>query len=59
MSALPQNFEVSNVYWASEGTMNDKPILMGLVELSWDSEKGKTNSLIVYLDYDGKLRISC
>lgn len=54
VSAIPKNFEVSNVYWASEGNINDKPYLLGLVELSWESEKGKTNSHIVYLDYNGK-----
>jgi len=59
VSAIPKDFEVSNVYWAAEGTMQDsdeinQSFLMGLVELSWESEKGKTNSLIVYLDYNGQ-----
>lgn len=54
VSAIPKNFEVSNVYWASEGTIEGKPFLLGLVELSWEGGKGKTSSLIVYLDYNGE-----
>ncbi len=54
VSALPKDFEVSNVYWASEGAIDNKPFLLGLVELSWQGAKGKTNSLIVYLDYSGE-----
>ena len=58
VSAIPKDFEVTNVYWATEGTMKnldgvDKPFLLGLVELSFDMEKGRTSSLIVYLNYDG------
>jgi len=52
--AIPKNFEVSNVYWASEGTIEGKPFLLGLVELSWEGGKGKTSSLIVYLNYGGE-----
>jgi len=52
--AIPNNFEVSNIYWASEGTIEGKPFLLGLVELSWEEGKGKTNSLIVYLNYNGE-----
>jgi hypothetical protein len=54
VSAIPKSFEVSNVFWATEGKIEGKSFLLGLVELSWDSEKGKTNSLIAYLDYDDK-----
>jgi hypothetical protein len=54
VSAIPKDFEVSNIYWASEGTIEQKPFLLGLVELSWESGKGKTNSVIVYFDYDGE-----
>jgi len=54
VSAIPKNFEVSNVYWASEGTIEGKPFLLGLVELSWEGGKGKTSSLIVYLNYNGE-----
>ncbi|HLD37450.1 MAG TPA: hypothetical protein VJA86_02595 [Candidatus Nanoarchaeia archaeon] len=58
VSAIPKDFEVSNVFWAAEGTMKDsegfdKPFLLGLVELSWETDKGKTNSPVVYLDYNG------
>lgn len=58
VSAIPKDFEVSNVYWATEGTMKnldevDKPFLLGLVELSFDTEKGRMSSIIVYLNYDG------
>lgn len=54
VSAVPKNFEVSNVYWATEGTIDDKPFLLGLVELSWESEKGEISSLLTYLDYEGR-----
>lgn len=54
ISAIPNDFEVSNVYWAAEGTMNNKPILIGLVGLSWDSGKGNSEYLLVYMNYDSK-----
>lgn len=51
VSAIPKDFEVTNVYWAGKGMMEDnKPFMIGLVELSWNTEKGTTSSNIFFLD---------
>ena len=58
VSAIPENFEISNVYWASNGTMDEKPFLFGLVELSWNMYKkgsvSSTSSVVAYFNYDGE-----
>lgn len=59
VSAIPQEFQVSKVYWVAKGKMTTsdgikKDFMLGLVQLSWEDKKGTATTPIVYLNVNDR-----